>query len=139
MLIIRLQIINNVNTTITTEINNVNNTITTINDNLTNEINSIQYDINNITPKVNKTRSYHTNHTDFMHQQFNTNHNYDTRRTFTKQNNYFTYKRRITHTDKYDFRIAVLEAAVNVLQTQVNNLLLGGIGGCGSGGGVINI
>ena len=88
---------------------------------------------------MNKTLSYHTNHTDFLCQTFNTNNNYDTRRTFTIQNNYFTYQRKITHTDEYDLRIAVLEATVNVLQTQVNNLLLGGIGGGGSGGGVINI
>ena len=48
--------------------------------------------------------------------------------------------RTITHTDEYDLRIALLEATVNILQTQVNNLLLGG-GGGGSGidGGVINI
>ena len=100
---------------------------------------SVQNDINNLNPEVNKTLSYHTNHTDFLYKQFNTNNNYDTRRTFTIQNNYFTYQRRITHTDEYDLRIAVLEATVNVLQTQVNNLLLGGIGGGGSGGGVINI
>ena len=74
-----------------------------------------------------------------MYQKFNTNNNFDNRRKFTIQNNYFTYQRRITHTDEYDLRIAVLEATVNVLQTQVNNLLLGGIGGGGSGGGVINI
>ena len=54
---------------------------------------------------------------------------------FTIQNNYFTDQRRITHTDEYDLRIAVLEDTVIVLQIQINNLSRGG----GSGGGVINI
>ena len=110
-----------------------------INDNITNEINSIQYYINNINPEVNKTLSYHTNHTDFMYQKFNTNNNFDNRRKFTIQNNYFTYQRRITHTDEYDLRIALLEATVMNLQTQINNLPLGGGGGSGIDGGVINI
>ena len=96
------------NSNIETEITNVNNTINTINNEITNEINSIQNDINNLNPEVYKTLSYHTNHTDFMYQKFNTNHNCDTRRTFAIQNNYFTYQRRITHTDEYDLRIAVL-------------------------------
>ena len=72
--------ITNGNNTITTEITNVNNPVNAINNDITNEVNSIQHDMNNLNPEVNKTISYHTNHTDFMYQQFNTNHNYDTRK-----------------------------------------------------------
>ena len=74
-----------------------------------------------------------------MYQTFNTNNNFDNRRKFTIQNNYFTYQLRITHTDEYDLRIALLEATVMNLQTQINNLSLGGGGGSGIDGGVINI
>ncbi len=80
-------------------INALQNAIANINSTINNEITNIQSEIDNLganTPQtVNKTLSYHTNHTDFMYQRNNTNHNYDNRRQFFIQQHYFTYIKKL--------------------------------------------
>ena len=116
-------------TTLQNEINNINN-------NITNEITNIHTEINNIdsttSQNVNKNLSYHNSYTDYMYQRNNTNYNYDNRRKFIIQMNYFTYQRRGSSVD-LQLQIQYLQSQINDMQTQIQNLTLGG-GGSDSGG-----
>ena len=101
--------------------------------NLTNiintEIQNLQTEINNIEipnpQNVNKTLSYHTNHTDFLYQRNTTNN--DNRKSYVKQQNYFTYQRRY-NTNNLELMIQTLQLQINNLQTQINNINSGGGG-----------
>ena len=81
---------------------------------------------------MNKTLSFHTNHTDFMYQRNNTNHNYDNRRQFFIQQHYFTYQRKQANTETIELQIQNLQSQINNLQTQINNYHSGGSGDIGT-------
>ena len=117
------------------------NAIANINSTINNGITNIQSEIDNLganTPQtVNKTLSFHTNHTDFMFEKKVTNHNYDNRRKFVLQQHYFTYIKKV-NTESLELQIQFLQLQIDNLQTQINNLQLGGTGGNdGSGIGII--
>ena len=101
---------------------NINNTINT-------EIGNIQTEIDNIETtnpqNVSKNNHYHTSHTDFMYQRNTTNN--DNRRHFVLQQNYFTYQRK-GNTNHLERMIQFMQLQIDQMQTQINNLNLGGGG-----------